>query len=56
MSEAPAVKAKRIVAVSEPVYDRLTEIRSDLGNQRGRLVTYSEVLETLLDVYAEVSE
>lgn len=54
MSDQEA-KRSRLVQMSEPVYQRLTAIKAEQERQRGRQVTYSEVLEGMLDVYAEVT-
>jgi hypothetical protein len=39
------------ISVPRPVHDRLTALRQQISDQRGRTVTYPEVLEQLLDAW-----
>lgn len=55
MSEAYAETGAKVMSVPGPVYRRLTEIKNQRTAQKRRQVTYGEVLEELLDVWAEVN-
>ena len=37
------------VAISEPAYDELSAIRQRMTERKGRRVTYTEVIETLIE-------
>lgn len=41
--------AKIPISVPRLIHDRLTTIREQMSEQRGRAVTYAEVLEQLLE-------
>ena len=60
MSTENAVQAPRAapvadqtVVLSRPVKARLTALQSHLRTSRGRVVTYDQTVEWLLDIYAE---
>lgn len=42
------------VAATIPVHERLTAIRDDMEREKRRKVTFSEVIEMLLDTWAEL--
>jgi hypothetical protein len=49
------VPGARNVSVSAPVHERLMAIKADMSKDKGRTVSLSEVLEVLLDTWAEVT-
>lgn len=44
-----STKDRRVIQVSEPVYLRLTEMQRERQDQLKRQVSYSEVIERLLE-------
>jgi hypothetical protein len=47
---------KTLVQVSGPVHGRLTQIKAQMKSQLGRDVTFTEVLERLLERWDQRSE
>lgn len=49
VAEIPSTPPSAPMRVARPVFDRLTQIKNELTTEKRRNVSYSEVLEMLLD-------
>lgn len=50
-----SIAASKNIAVAAPIHERLMAIKADRSKRLGRTVSLSEVLELLLDTWAEVA-
>lgn len=46
---------KVVVVIPRPLHERLSALKTDQEAEKGRQVSFAEIIEQLLDVYAEVT-